>query len=191
MDRRQLKTQEAIFSAFTNLLSKNNYSNITVQNIINEANIGRSTFYSHFETKDDLLKALCHRLFSHVFFEDLDMENTHDFSLGEYTVQDMITHMLYHLKDSKKDILILLSSENNNFFTHYFKNYLNDMIKEYIIPKIEMDKVIPTDFFINHISSSFMGMVQWWIKNNLSTSPEDLSSYFFNSTFLSIKQKQC
>jgi AcrR family transcriptional regulator len=48
MDRRQKRTREAIFKAFTQLLSKYNYNQISVQQIIDTANIGRTTFYSHY-----------------------------------------------------------------------------------------------------------------------------------------------
>ena len=80
MDRRQRKTRQAIYDAFTTLLEKKNYSNITVQDIIDEADVGRSTFYSHFETKDELLKSLCTEIFNHVFSEKLVKESTHDFT---------------------------------------------------------------------------------------------------------------
>ena len=58
MDRRQRKSRQAIFRAFTELLKKENYSKITVQQIIDLADVGRTTFYTHFETKDALLRIL-------------------------------------------------------------------------------------------------------------------------------------
>lgn len=67
MDRRQRKTREAIFRAFTGLLKEENYSKITVQQIIDRADIGRTTFYTHFETKDALLESFCTDIFDHVF----------------------------------------------------------------------------------------------------------------------------
>ena len=67
MDRRQRKTREAIFNAFIELLSNQHYNQITVGDIIDKADIGRATFYAHFETKDYLLKEMCEELFCHLF----------------------------------------------------------------------------------------------------------------------------
>lgn len=80
------------------LLEEKHFNNITVQEILDEANIGRSTFYSHFETKDELLKEMCTDLFGHIFSHELHSETSHDFSLSDHGLQEKITHLLYHLK---------------------------------------------------------------------------------------------
>ena len=72
MDRRQRKTREAIFNAFTGLLSQKDYTQITVGEIIDRADIGRATFYAHFETKEILLKEFCRELFCHIFDAEQD-----------------------------------------------------------------------------------------------------------------------
>ena len=112
MDRRQQKTRQAVFDAFAGLLERKNYNNITVQDIIDEANIGRSTFYSHFETKDELLKALCAEIFDHVFAEYVSKEKTHDFSKNGNDIKAEITHILYHLMESGRYIKRILSCES-------------------------------------------------------------------------------
>ena len=77
MDRRQRKTRQAIFDAFIDLLGKKDFSKITVEQIIAKADIGRATFYAHFETKDYLLKELSEELFCHIFDATKGNESNH------------------------------------------------------------------------------------------------------------------
>ena len=179
MDRRQQKTRAAIFEAFGTLLSSKSYAKITVQDIIDKANVGRTTFYAHFETKDELLKELCVDLFSHVFSEELSAESTHDFSMDTGNPHAMITHILYHLLDKKQNIIGILTCESGELFLGFFKQYLNELMAARLLgDKQTTGKNIPYDFLVNHISSSFVGMVQWWIKNRLKQTPEELAYWF-------------
>lgn len=179
MDRRQQKTRDAIFDAFGSLLAAKSFSKITVQDIIDKANVGRTTFYAHFETKDDLLKEMCDDLFAHVFSDTLDTEKTHDFSMKTGNPQAMITHILCHLLDNKRNIIGILTCESGELFLGFFRQYLNELLAVRMLSGVNSGKAgIPYDFLVNHISSSFVGMVQWWIKNNLQQSPEELSDYF-------------
>lgn len=179
MDRRKQKTRDAIFEAFGSLLSTKRYSKITVQEIIDRANVGRSTFYSHFETKDELLKIMCTDLFEHVFSDTPGSENTHDFSLESGNLDAMISHILYHLKDSDKNIIGILTCESSDLFLRFFKQYLDELIVTHMLDNLDRKNTyIPDDFLINHISGSFVEMVHWWIKNNMQQSPEELTKYF-------------
>ena len=181
MDRRQQKTRDAIFEAFSTLLSSKSYTRITIQEIIDQANIGRSTFYSHFETKDDLLKEMCTDLFGHIFSESLNTERTHDFSLTGGNPGSMITHILYHLRDNKKNITGILTCESGELFLRFFKQYLNQLIIRHLLVGVERKNTsAPEDFLVNHIAGSFVEMVQWWINNNMRQSPEEVAKYFLS-----------
>lgn len=179
MDRRQQKTRNAIFEAFGTLLSTKSFSKITVQDIIEKANIGRTTFYDHFETKDCLLKEMCADLFAHIFSDTLNAESSHDFSMKTGNPHAMITHILYHLLDNKRNILGILTCESGEMFLGFFRQYLNELMAARMLGGMDLsNKKIPNDFLVNHISSSFIGMVQWWIKNDLKQSPEKMADYF-------------
>ncbi|WP_318508720.1 TetR/AcrR family transcriptional regulator [Bacillus sp. T3] len=175
MDRRQQKTRDAIFKAFSKLIEQKRYRNITVQEIIDEANIGRSTFYAHFETKDELLKAMCTDIFSHVFSDELVPENTHDFSSEYNGIDAKLTHILHHLKDSKRNIVGILSCESGELFMRYFKEYLTAMLSKYLN---EIKVNAPADFVLNHLVGSFVETVRWWIDKSMEYSPEETVMYY-------------
>ncbi len=55
LDRRSQRTRRAVFDAFTRLIFSRRYSAIRTADLIEEAGVGRSTFYEHFRNKDDVL----------------------------------------------------------------------------------------------------------------------------------------
>lgn len=175
MDKRQQKSRKAIFEAFSVLLSRKSYDHITVQEIIDLANIGRSTFYAHFETKDELLHAMCEQIFGHIFSEVASAEQHHDFSNADRTLPAKLTHLLYHLKEQQGDIVSLLSGESSDIFLRYFKGYLEQLFSEY---ETGVDARIPGDFIANHYASSFAEAVKWWVKENMEAEPEKIVAYY-------------
>ena len=181
MDRRQRKTREAIFSAFTDLLSKKDVSQITVGEIIRAADIGRATFYAHFETKDFLIKELCEELFCHVFDKAQGKsEHRHIFECD--APEGVFLHLFMHLRKNDNNILSLLSAQNNDLFLEYFKEGLHGLIENEIDAlNIRNANKLPRDFLINHICSVFVETVRWWVKSSLKESPEQICEYFYKA----------
>ena len=179
MDRRQRKTREAIFSAFVELVSQKDLSQITVSQIIDLADVGRATFYSHFETKDSLLQEFCAELFCHIF------DATHHNHAGHRHIFDcdapdsVFVHLFQHLQRNDNNLLQLLSSRNNTLFLQYFKSNLQTLIQDQLpLFADRKNPKLPDSFWIDHIASTFVETVRWWICNGMQESPEVITEYF-------------
>ena len=183
MDRRQRKTREAIFDAFIEILSKKDFNSITVGEIIEKADVGRATFYAHFETKDFLLKELCEELFCHIF-DSLENNNRNEHRhIFECEAPDSVfLHLFQHLEKNDNNILLLLSGKNNELFLRYFKENLQKLVKNQL-PMFDSSKNndLPESFRINHISAVFVETVRWWVNNGMKENPETLNKYFLLS----------
>ena len=170
MDRRQKKTKKAIYMAFAKLLKTNKYENIIVQDIIDEANICRSTFYAHFETKDTLLKELCSDIFNHIFNKD-DCE----YHEKPDEIESRLAHILFHLKNSEIELTTILSGESKDLFLHYLKEYLINFFETHLS---FFSNKVPKDFLLSHLVGSFSEAIIWWSKNNMEQAPELIAKYF-------------
>ena len=179
MDRRQRKTREAIFNAFTELLSKKGFNQITVGEIIEKADVGRATFYAHFETKDFLLKEFCEELFCHIFDSENDTNNEHKHIFECDSSKPVFLHLLQHLQKNDNNILALLSSQNNELFLRYFRSNLEALVEEHLaLFESKRDEKIPLPFWENHIVSTFVETIRWWINNDMKETPESITEYF-------------
>ena len=178
MDRRQRKTREAIFSALIALLSEKDYTQITVGEIIDKADVGRATFYAHFETKDYLLKELCQDLFCHIF--DGTQQHCHHSHMFQCEAPDSVfLHLFQHLRRNDNHILQLLSCPNNDLFLQYFKEHLQILVAQQLTAfAARKDPRLPEDFWVNHIASTFVETLRWWVENGMQETPETITEYF-------------
>lgn len=180
MDRRQRKSREAIFRAFTELLSSRDYNQITVGDIIERADVARATFYSHFETKDFLLKEICEELFCHIFDVANNKGNNHRHIFDCNRSDPVFTHLFQHLQTNDNNILALLSCQNNELFWGYFRNNLESLIESQL-PLFDSPKrrEVPEHFWKHHITTTFIETMKWWIRNGMQESPQQVATYFF------------
>lgn len=179
MDRRQRKSREAIFRAFTQLLSEKEFAQITVGEVIERADVGRSTFYAHFETKDFLLKELCGELFCHIF-DTVGERSEHRHIFACDAPDSVFLHLLRHLQRNDNQILTLLSGRNNELFLRYFKEELQKLVESQL-PLFDSEKAqrLPHRFWISHIAATFVETVRWWVDNGMQETPETILEYFF------------
>lgn len=180
MDRRQRKTRESIFNAFILLLSKKNYNNITVGEIIEFADIGRATFYSHFETKDYLLKDLCAEFFDHLFNSEKNSDKHNIFSCDNK--DSVFLHLFKHIKKNDNNICKLLTCKNNDLFLEYFRKGVKSLVQQhYAMFEQKKPTAVPVDFWLNYITSTFIETLRWWLDNKMKETPEIITEYFLLS----------
>lgn len=135
------------------------------------ADVGRTTFYAHFETKDALLEEVCHEIFDHFFERHLQSEATHDFSHDD-SLEARVAHVLFHLDDSLDVLGGLLDEGNGGTFARIFKGYLAELFA--VMPPTPG---VPADYALNHLECDFMEALRWWTRNR-SYGPEEICAFF-------------
>lgn len=179
MDRRQKRTRKAVFEAFITLLERKAYEKITIQDIIAEADVGRSTFYAHFETKEELLHSICDELLAHVIQAAGDGTHTHGLKESDGTPLSAICHSLKHLQENDYSILRLLTCESHAIFLGYFRTAVQEMVRLQLPVKDAAARLgVPEDYLCWHITEGYLALVDWWLRQKPQLTPQELDKCF-------------
>ena len=166
-DRRITKTRKAIYQAFLHLLNQKDYEAITVQEIIDLADVGRSTFYSHYESKELLLDELCQKLFHHLF------ERAEHLS-----PQDYLAHIFQHFKKNQDHVTSLLLSKNDYFIRQLRKELEHDVYPMVADELIKAHPTIPHSYLKHLVVSHFIETLSWWLKKGKSYSEQEVIQFY-------------
>lgn len=180
MDRRIIKTRRIICKAMNSLMLTMPYDKIQVKDIIEYAEIGRSTFYAHYETKEDLAQAICFELFDHVFKSHVENCKLHIGSEEPYSMQEKFTHFFSHFQNKQDYYKSFLIYEDGRLLTRFFKVY----IEKNVTVRFAKQSMVSTqrDYMLNYIFFALVGTLEWWLKNRMQISPEKLAEYFMAAT---------
>lgn len=166
MDRRQKKTREAVFSTFSELMCNYNYNQITIKDIVDSANVGRATFYAHFETKDALLDEFMQEILPDAVFVTAEKNQKFDAT----SLTDICIEGMNYIHRNGDEIIRLISGPNRDLFGGLFKNRLKASVVCWF------DMTSKDEFLINHISSSVAESICWWITQGMKKSVNEIGT---------------
>lgn len=178
MDRRKQKTRAAIFDALISLLCEKDYADITVQQIIDRANVGRTTFYDHFETKDELVSQLCRSIFSHVF--DAVQDKSHVHGDQKNAGANALMHVLHHIKEDDKKIRTLLLRDSTGTARRFFREGIESVIRS-MAPNAQR-KSARDCYAIDYLVSAFLDTTQWWLRKAKRLAPSEVIGLYFEAS---------
>lgn len=175
-DRRTEKTRQAIYNALSDLMQEKKYNNITIQEIIDRANVGRSTFYSHFDTKDELLISNIENIF--------EMLNEHITGCVEQAGNQSrllpVAELFEHIMENSRLVKGLMSAESADLLFDKIQTYWNKKIEKYLNAKLAEGKEpkVPIIIMTNHITSTAIELLKWWMNHNMPYTPQQMDQYF-------------
>ncbi len=159
-DRRVQRTRQLLREAFRGLLHDKPYDAITIQDITERANVGRTTFYLHYDSKDDLL--LEH-------YGDV----TSLFRLGSLsraelladdpplTLEHFLTTMLHN---TRRYYGVANSKRPNRTLDGLQQQMADDLLQTLQTEFVESDCTLPLDVLARYIAGAELSLIRWWIE---------------------------
>ena len=177
MDRRVQRTRQLIREALIDLMMEKQYEKITIQDIIDRANIGRATFYNHYQDKNDLLLR---------GVAELSNQNENEETL-HLPKKDNMTHdtirtagMFRHSQENQRLHQVMFKRSQENLIQEQVATILQANVAMQLkrLTQDERPSDVPADVIIQFISGGLLTLIRWWHDQNFPYTPEEMDAYF-------------
>ena len=172
-DARVRRTRDALGDALVALMQEKPFDTITVQEVLDRAQVSRSTFYTHYSDKDDLLMSDAEE-----FFESISMAlSAHgDKSDRVFPVQEFFTH----LSDVQPFFKALVKSgkyqENMELARGHFARGIERRLAELPRSKSIPPNQLPAIAFTH--AGALLSLLTWWLDRGMRESPAEMDELF-------------
>ena len=170
-DRRTQRTRQALMHALMDLIQEKRYDSITIQDICDRANVGRSTFYAHYQDKDDLLG----RHFQEVI---ANLDGQIQWRDGQLVFS--ITPLLQHVRQQHHLYRALVSSGGFEVLLRTGQKQWSAQIQTHLAA-LSADghrSDIPPEVIAMYLAGVVQTMLVWWLEHKMPYSPEQMDEMF-------------
>jgi AcrR family transcriptional regulator len=178
IDRRILRTRATLQHALNSLILKKGYDAITVQDICDAANVGRSTFYAHYTSKDDLKRKGFEKLRTLLVdrqSEALTMAaGNRDRSLG------FSLAMFEHARDHVDHYRALVGGRGGSVSLGSIRQILSDLVRSELAATTgkKSADAVPREFVVQYVVGAYMAVLTWWLDGGAKLPPQRIDAMF-------------
>jgi AcrR family transcriptional regulator len=168
-DRRVRRTRQLLVDALLALIVERGYEALSVQEVLDRADVGRSTFYAHFRDKDDLLQAAFGRLRTVLALP----------AAGE-TPPDLATLSLalFRHTDGQRTLYqAMVGRPSGARLTRFLHELLSDYVQRHLA-HLDADLPVPAEVAGAYYVSALLGLLTWWLDAPRGYSAEEMDALF-------------
>jgi AcrR family transcriptional regulator len=172
-DRRASRTRQALSGALVELIKERHYDEIRVQDVLDRANVGRSTFYAHYRDKEDLFRSGWERLLDavvgHIAWKNIEAGRVVPVMELFRHVEDFQLFCKGLVRSRKMDSLY---KSGTIYVAKSVETSLTSFLKDKPQPSV------PLSILSNHLASTLFALLGWWLDNNMRYPPERMDEMF-------------
>jgi len=162
-DRRVARTKAAVIAAFERLLDERGYTRMTVQEILDAADVGRATFYAHFQGKEGVMEAFVGSVIEHVATPK-GAEPGHDFT-GRGDMAAQVEHALRHVVEHRHAVRALLLGGGSQEFVGALRDAAFARLR----------KVTSGDYEARFLTGALVETMVRWVETDFADDPAQLA----------------
>jgi AcrR family transcriptional regulator len=173
-DRRSERTRQLLNSALIELMLEQSYDQITVQDIIDRANIGRSTFYAHYLDKEDLLVSGFTRVLDEL------SQHPHELGDGERQALPNLARFFQHVQEHHQLYKALVRGGGIDRLFKKSHQYMRQNIEQQLAALISAGRppAAPLPLVADYLAGTILTMLIWWLDNDMPHTPEQMDALF-------------
>jgi AcrR family transcriptional regulator len=189
IDPRVKRTRQLLRQALMDLIPEKGYNAITIKDITDRATLNRATFYLHYRDKDDLLyKGMREVLDELTAANPLPVAEAGVLSTAETRIT--IERDFKHVAQNESFYRAMLGENGVWGFAHRLQKYIYELTERRLISVLgELPAgPVPAEIVLAHIASAYVGIIQWWVENDMPYPVVEMADHLVNLYALGIYQ---